>query len=241
MQFEKSFLVAGVKSSEYTVGMAEENEKELELQKVTDAFRALRKKARELGIKDSQLAKITAVKSLQKKRLTCFVLTSIVFGLVGIVCGFGLILYQQGHLSPRLMYSVAQNVMDFDMEKDFCLIPYPEIILDMFRPPVNCSLCRDVHRVDRVSGLSKEEFVRKYAYTSRPVVITDGTKDWTASQHFSFNYFKSIYGPESPVLLSEDEKCQFFPYQTNFKSLQEVFNMSEKDANMEGTPWYIGW
>lgn len=221
--------------------MAGKNEKELGLQEVADAFRALRKKAKELGIKDSQLAKIAAVKSLQKKRLSCFVLASIVFGLVGILCGLGLILFQQGVISSRSLYSAAQNVMDFDMDKDFCLIPYPEIILDMFRPPVNCTMCQDVHNVDRVSNLSKEEFVRKYAYTSRPVVITDGTKDWTASQHFSFNYFKSIYEPESPVLLSADQKCQFFPYQTNFKSLQEVFNMSEEDANMEGKPWYIGW
>ncbi|KAJ7365077.1 hypothetical protein OS493_007723 [Desmophyllum pertusum] len=221
--------------------MATEKHKELELQKVTDAFRALRKKARELGIKDSQLSKITAVKSLQKKRPTCFVLTSAVFLLLGILCGVGLILYQQELLSHHALYKVAQNVIDFDMDKDICLIPYPEIVLDMFRPPVNCSMCKGVHRVDRASALSKQEFVQKYAYTSRPVVITDGTEDWTASQHFSFNYFKSIYGPESPVLLAEDQKCQFFPYQTNFKSLQDVFNMSDKDANMEGKPWYIGW
>ena len=221
--------------------MATEKGQELDLQKVTDAFRALRKKARELGIKDSQLAKMTAVRNLRKKRPTCFVLTSIVLGLLGIFCGLGLILHQQDLLSHRLLFQAAQHLLDFEMDKDFCLIPYPEIILDMFRPPVNCSICKDVHRVDRVSGLTKQEFVRRYAYTSRPVVITDGTRDWTASQHFSFNYFKSIYGPESPVLLAEDQKCQFFPYQTNFKSLQEVFNMSDKDANMQGNPWYIGW
>lgn len=162
--------------------MATEKDQELELQKVTDAFRALRKKARELGIKDSQLAKITAVKNLQKKRPTCSVLTSIVFGLLGVLCGFGLILYQQELLSHRSLFQAAQHVLDFEMDKDFCLIPYPEIILDMFRPPVNCSICKDVHRVDKVSGLSKEEFVRKYAYTSRPVVITDGTKEWTADR-----------------------------------------------------------
>lgn len=216
-------------------------EKELELQKVNDAFRALRKKAKELGIKDSQLTKLTSVKSLRKKRSKCFVVTSFLFGLVGILTGFGLILYQQGLISHHSLLNVAQDVIDFDIEKDFCLIPYPEFISDMFRPPVDCGICEDVHQVDRVSLLSKEEFVQRYAYTARPVVIKDGTKDWTAAGHFSFKYFKSIYGPESPVLLSEDQKCQFFPYKTNFKSLQEVFNMSEKDANMEGKPWYIGW
>ena len=70
--------------------MATENDQELDLQKVTDAFRALRKKARELGIKDSQLSKIAAVKNLQKKRPTCLVVTSTVFGLLGVLCGLGL-------------------------------------------------------------------------------------------------------------------------------------------------------
>ena len=55
-----------------------------------------------------------------------------------------------------------------------------------------------------------------------------------------FNYFKSIYSAGSPVIISEDDKCQFFPYQSGFTALKEVFNMSEKDANMEGKPWYIG-
>ena len=215
--------------------------KEHELQKVSDSFGALRRRAKELGIKDSQLTKLTSVRNLRKRRSTCLVFTSFVFGLVGILTGFGLIFYQQGLLSNQSLWKVAEYVLDFDIEKDFCVIPYPEIILDMFRPPVECAICEDVHQVDRVSLLSREEFVRKYAYTSRPVVITDGTKDWTASQHFSFDYFKSIYGPESPVLLSEDQKCQFFPYKTNFKSLQEVFNMSKEDANMKGNPWYIGW
>ena len=215
--------------------------KEHELQKVSDSFGALRRRAKELGIKDSQLTKLTSVRNLRKRRSTCLVFTSFVFGLVGILTGFGLILHQQGLLSNQPLWKVAEYVLDFDIEKDICVIPYPEIILDMFRPPVECAICEDVHQVDRVSLLSREEFVRKYAYTSRPVVITDGTKDWTASQHFSFDYFKSIYGPESPVLLSEDQKCQFFPYKTNFKSLQEVFNMSKEDANMKGNPWYIGW
>ena len=222
--------------------MAAEKEQEFDLQKITEAFRALRKKAKELGIKDSQVSKIAALKSLQRKRLTGsrFVLASVAFGLLGVLCGIGVVLHQQDLVTHQSLYKFMQYVTDFDMDKDICVIPYPEIILDMFRPPVNCSLCKEVHKVDRVSALSREEFVRKYAYTGRPVVISDGTKDWTASQYFSFNYFKSIYGPDSPVL-SEDQKCQFFPYKTSFTSLKEVFNMSEKDANMEGNPWYIGW
>ena len=43
---------------------------------------------------------------------------------------------------------------------------------------------------------------------------------------------------------SEDNKgCQFFPYRTNFDTLQDVFNMDpDRAAFKPGTePWYIGW
>lgn len=72
-------------------------------------------------------------------------------------------------------------------------------------------------------------------------MITDGTKGWTAEKSFSFDYFKGVYGPNSPALDSQDSNCQFFPYKTNFRTLKEVFNMSKKDAEMKGKPWYIGW
>ena len=213
----------------------------VDLQKVTDAFIALRKKAKVLGIKDSQLVKLSALKSLKKKRVTCFVLTSVIVCLLGILSGVGVVLHQNEIITHRALFKFCQYVTDFSMDKDVCLISYPTNILVMFRPPVNCSVCKEVHQIDRVSSLSKEEFLGKYAYTARPVVITDGTKGWTASQYFSFNYFKSIYSADSPVIISKDEECQFFPYQSGFTALKEVFNMSEKDANMEGKPWYIGW
>ncbi len=79
--------------------------------------------------------------------------------------------------------------------------------------------------------------------TGKPVVITDATVNWTANSHFTFNFFKSIYGKESPVLDGLDSNCQFFPYKTDFENLGEVFQMSASRAMlMDGSdPWYIGW
>ncbi|CAL7940419.1 unnamed protein product [Xylocopa violacea] len=75
-----------------------------------------------------------------------------------------------------------------------------------------------------------------YAYSGRPVVVTDAMANWTATTKFSFAFFKSLYD-------GEDANCQFFPYKTEFKSLQDVFEMSESRASLEeGTkPWYVGW
>lgn len=77
---------------------------------------------------------------------------------------------------------------------------------------------------------------RSYAYTARPVVVTDATTNWTAMDTFSYAYLKELYR-------GQEADCQFFPYKTEFRSLQDVFNMSASRALLKaGTkPWYVGW
>ncbi|ELU11050.1 hypothetical protein CAPTEDRAFT_142276 [Capitella teleta] len=129
------------------------------------------------------------------------------------------------------------------MEHEQCLVDVADVLLDVVRPPVDCGICRGITSVDTVSKLSPELFEMKYAYSGRPVVITDATVGWSATKTFSFDFFKGIYGEDSPVLQPSEVQCQFFPYKTDFKNLAEVFNMSAERAQMkDGTkPWYIGW
>jgi hypothetical protein len=129
-----------------------------------------------------------------------------------------------------------------DLTQTECIFENFEFIADMFRPFVDCSVC-NITGIDRVSNISQKEFLEKYAYSGRPVVITDGAKGWPAADVFSFEFFKELYGPDSPNLDPYgDRDCQFFPYQTNFESLNEVFDMSEERQNgVVGKPWYIGW
>ena len=218
------------------------NQEAKELQRVREAFASIRRRAKALGIGDNVLTKSPSLKVLRSKKFSSLVLFGIVLTVFAVLIGAGTILFRRKVITHRMVYSfLADKVFDFDLEKESCFYPYPEIILDIFRPPVNCSICRDVHGVEKLSNLTQEEFSRKYAYTSRPVVITDGTKGWTAEKAFSFDYFKRVYDPNSPALDSQDSNCQFFPYKTNFRTLKEVFNMSEIDAKMKGKPWYIGW
>jgi len=67
--------------------------------------------------------------------------------------------------------------------------------------------------------------------------------NWTATDVFSFDFFKNIYPDDSPALDSFDSDCQFFPYKTKFKNLREVLNMSPERARLENGShfWYIGW
>ena len=81
--------------------------------------------------------------------------------------------------------------------------------------------------------------MRRYAYSGRPVVITDATANWTATKHFSFDFFKELYQEQE----HDQANCHFFPYKTEFRSLREVFDMDPNRANLQaGTkPWYVGW
>ncbi|XP_043283841.1 uncharacterized protein [Venturia canescens] len=117
-----------------------------------------------------------------------------------------------------------------------CLIEAPAVFQKVFRPPEDCSICRDVQQVEKIANVDPVLFEERYAYSGRPVVVTDATVNWTAIDTFSYSFFKNLYA-------GQDANCQFFPYKTGFESLQDVFNMSaERALLLPGTkPWYVGW
>lgn len=92
-------------------------------------------------------------------------------------------------------------------------------------------------KVDKVKNVTPSDLEILYLIPAKPVVVTDGTRDWPAVNTFSFEFFKKLYHGYSIF------SCQFFPYKTEFKSLQEALNMSEARAHFEEgeKPWYIGW
>ena len=128
------------------------------------------------------------------------------------------------------------------MTGDACLIR-PDLIVNLIRPPFDCSVCHDLVTIDRVSQLSREKFEQYYAYSGRPVVVTDAMTNWSAVGTFNFEFFRDIYSADSPVLLEGARHCQFFPYRTSFKNLSEVFHMGDDRVKMTdgAEPWYIGW
>jgi len=218
--------------------MAEMNSSE---KQVLEAFQELRKKAKSLGIRDSSLLQIESFNKLKKPSRTLHI-AAIVIGVLAVFFGCFVYAVKKDVITTKsIAHFIADKILDFELEKENCFFPMPELILDMFRPPVDCRMCKNVTSVDRVRNISPEEFLEKYAYTARPVVIEDGMRNWTAQKYFNFEFFQKIYSPESPVMKGRDPQCQFFPYKTSFRSLEEVFEMPEKDAKMEGKPWYIGW
>ncbi|CAH1398350.1 unnamed protein product [Nezara viridula] len=121
---------------------------------------------------------------------------------------------------------------------DKCAVWMPDVAYHVFRPPVDCTVCRDVHQVERVYNITPEEFETKYAFSGRPVIVSDAMKNWTAPYIFSFGFFRELYAGSKA-----QDRCQFFAYKTNFSFLWEVFEMPKERAELHNgqEPWYVGW
>ncbi|XP_066262532.1 uncharacterized protein [Euwallacea similis] len=139
-----------------------------------------------------------------------------------------------------LIFSLLANWMhNLDSE---CFMSLPNDASRLFRGPENCYFCEGFSEVDKIVNVSPTAMLQKYIKHSHPVVITDGASNWAAKSQFNFNFFKKLLDSVD-INESKDRNCQFFPYETEFKSLNEVFNMTTERALMkEGEiPWYIGW
>lgn len=128
------------------------------------------------------------------------------------------------------------------VKEQLCLVDINEIFIEVTRKRTNCTLlCEGLTEIPRVSNLSKQEFVSRYAYNGRPVVITDGAKNWSAVGRFSFTFFKELFDKNKEAYRVNEDECQFFPYRTEFISLEEALNMSKERSEWKAEPWYFGW
>ena len=87
--------------------------------------------------------------------------------------------------------------------------------------------------------MTRQYFMKHYAYSSVPVVIKNGTGNWTALRVCGWPYFRKLYAKLKAFDENEDLGCQFFPYKTDFRSLKQVFRISKERANLEKD--YVGW
>jgi len=208
-------------------------------------FRKLYLKAKDLDISDNDIRKLSFLKKYKPEKLNVVAkffkwlfFFLIVIVVLGVAVYFAVI---KGFIPEKLLAEYSTVFTDIDLNTDTCVIPLSDTVLDFFRPPVDCGFCEGVVKIDRVQNLSPEEFVKKYAYSGRPVIITDVMTNWTASQHFNFDFFRKLYKKGSPVFDSNNKDCQFFPYKTKFQGLLDVFKMPRKMIEMKGDRWYIGW
>lgn len=228
--------------------MKKNTKKEMDESDVKREFKKIYDKAIALGLTVEDFQQLDAIKELkdsfyEKERK---VLKYILIAIGATVCVFYGIMFAymlDWPIGRENMLRVWFKLNGLEMADEDCAIGMPEFAVDVLRPPVECDFCRSLAEVDRVSKISPAEFEEKYAYSGVPVVIEDGTVNWTAPEVFSFDFFKEIYKDGSQALENQERNCQFFPYKTSFYNLAEVMQMSPERARMEdgSEPWYIGW
>ncbi|CAF3193825.1 unnamed protein product [Rotaria sp. Silwood2] len=190
----------------------------------------------------SNYKKLKAISSIKSRgRCDIYLVLAIIFGLLSV---FTTGITHIG-IEHFLEYSY-RKIFSIDIYREECLAPKFESIIDIFRPPTSCDICHKLDHIERVSNITREEFEEKYAYTNRPVIITDGMNDWLAKEKFNFKFFKRLYRMNSSALRAVEENCQFFPYKNKneFETLGDVFDMNLERAYMideDYRPWYVGW
>lgn len=130
-----------------------------------------------------------------------------------------------------------------DVLKSRCAVSNNYVVMEITRPITDCKICRNVDNVLVFSNITKHLFA-KFAYSGKPMLIKGATSNWTALQTFNFTFFKRLYSSIEDAYQSVEEECQFFPYKTDFLTLEDVFNMPEEKASLsapDAKPWYIGW
>ncbi|XP_052231804.1 uncharacterized protein LOC127845126 isoform X2 [Dreissena polymorpha] len=210
-------------------------------------FKQIYEQAKRLGLTVKDFKTISVLQKIDWDVSPCKLFLQIVLAVLSVVlvvqCSLVFTVLLDWPISHETLAQAWFNIYQSDAEFEQCVVYMPETLHTLFRPPVECSFCKGLKEVQTVNNINQEEFERLYAYSGVPVVIGDGTVNWTAPKHFSFEFFRNLYRPGSQALENQQRKCQFFPYKSNFTRLEEVLEMSDDRAHMRdgSTPWYIGW
>lgn len=198
-------------------------------EKLTDLLKKVHKKAHTAGLSNNEIKKllVQSMQSLTSKKssdqnarkILGYVL------LATLVAALAFVWYET--MDPR------------------CIIGNNLLMLELSRPAVSCDVCKTMTDVAVVDGeeITKELFLKEYAYNGIPLLVKGGARNWTALHLFSFGYFKDLYETTQDGLESIENDCQFFPYKTDFLSMRAVFKMSEARSRIEKgeKEWYVGW
>lgn len=122
-----------------------------------------------------------------------------------------------------------------------CLVSEVFPLAEAVIPFVDCKMCEGVTSAPRLTNLSQEEFIRNYAYQSRPILVVGAANDWPALNIFSYDYFKDLYLSRPESLQGDNEDGQFFAYSSSIFDLADLFSLPSEVASMSKEKWYIGW
>lgn len=119
-----------------------------------------------------------------------------------------------------------------------CFLPNNYLVWEATRPISDCEFCKGVKAPLILANLTMEEFA-PHAYSSLPIIVKKAVAHWPAQKHLNYSYIKDLY-ESFPDSMESD--CQFQHFNSDLKSLKDVWAMSEERSNLShGAPWFVGW
>ncbi|XP_023949605.2 uncharacterized protein LOC112054156 [Bicyclus anynana] len=139
------------------------------------------------------------------------------------------------------------SILLFSLAVDYllsarCLLPINHLVWEATRPLSDCGYCANVTKPIILMNITRQKF-RKYAYSSKPIIVKNAIVHWRAIKEFNFYMFKKLYEQTAGSYESLEEGCQFLNFKTDLFTLKEVFSMpAARVRNEPGQePWYVGW
>lgn len=130
-----------------------------------------------------------------------------------------------------------ESYWPFSRDDNSCLLRIPQFVKEFLRPPVYCEFCSNLTLVVRRRNLTIDDFEKHFAYNALPLIVEDGMQGWGDSRQLNFNTLRKLHDDSGKA---SSEHCQFFPYQSGFHSLTDVFRRSDEEL-VSRDAWYIGW
>ncbi|XP_030385586.1 uncharacterized protein LOC115632530 [Scaptodrosophila lebanonensis] len=119
-----------------------------------------------------------------------------------------------------------------------CFLPNNNLVWEATRPISDCQFCKGIKGPLILRNLTREEFT-PYAYSSLPIIMKQSVAHWPAKRRLNYAYLKDLY---ASVPGASDTNCPFQHFNSDLKSLHDVFRMPKERANLsEGAPWFVGW
>ena len=120
-------------------------------------FSELSKKCEKLGISPDDISKLSAIKKFRSKnsqkeeRILFYFYASFIL-ICAIVIGIG--------TQPLTLFfaRIWFYFRGYDIETEMCVLDMPTEVQNMFMPPFDCSVCRNLTEIERVTNISPEDF-----------------------------------------------------------------------------------
>ncbi|GIY28769.1 uncharacterized protein CEXT_284901 [Caerostris extrusa] len=125
-----------------------------------ELFQAIFSKCQKLGISPSELAKLSSIRKLRSKS-KCFWKQVLYWFLTAFVLLCAFVLSFGSEPVAAMLAKVWYHFRDYDIENEMCVLNMPPEMQNMFMPPVDCSMCRNLTEVERVTNISPHEFERR--------------------------------------------------------------------------------